>query len=228
MTEKGAVCFTFDDANFQQWIDALPLWEKYNAHASFFVSGEITSEAMAAMKKLRVAGHTVGLHTLSHKDAPAYFAEHGGEAYIENEIMPQLEVCLQNDFPIKHLAYPNNAHDEETDKLLSGYFHHFRAGAGGRMKDGFCIYDPYCVYCDRDDPPAVLRGTGIGEYYATRIEDIDKALEGAAAEKKLVVFFSHGISADASGVSMKTAWLEHCLEKASALGLDIISFDELP
>ena len=228
MSNKGAVCLTFDDAHFQQWIDALPLWERYNAHATFFVAGEITPFAMETMKTLRKAGHTVGLHTLEHKDSAGFFAESGGEAYVAEQIMPQLEVCLKNDFPIEHFAYPNNVRNEETDRQLSKYFRHFRAGIGGVMKNGFCTFDPYCRYYDRENPPAALGGTGIGEYYATKLEDVDAALEGAAAEKKLLIFFSHGISPDAKSVNMKTAWLEHILEKASSLGLDIIGFDELP
>jgi len=32
---------SFDDRNFDDWIDAMPIFEKYGAHATFFVSGEI-------------------------------------------------------------------------------------------------------------------------------------------------------------------------------------------
>ena len=43
--KHGAVCFTFDDAQYRQWIPQIPLFEKYHAKATFFYSGEITKEA---------------------------------------------------------------------------------------------------------------------------------------------------------------------------------------
>ena len=67
--KNGAVCFTFDDAAYDQWIEVLPLWAKYNAHATFFAAGEINQLAVEAMKQLQSAGHTVGLHSLHHADA---------------------------------------------------------------------------------------------------------------------------------------------------------------
>ncbi len=46
------------------------------------------------MKKLQAAGHSLGLHTVHHREAPAFFEKNGGDAYICEEIMPQLERCL--------------------------------------------------------------------------------------------------------------------------------------
>ena len=73
-----------------------------------------------------------------------------------------------------------------------------------------------------------LGGCGIGDYYLSTCDNLDAALERTAAENKLLVFFSHGISADASTINMKTAMLEHLLRKAAALSIQPVSFADLP
>ena len=225
--KNGAVCFTFDDAAYDQWIEVLPLWAKYNAHATFFAAGEINQLAVDAMKQLQSAGHTVGLHSLHHADAVPFFAGKGGEMYIQQEIMPQLEVCRSAGIAINNFAYPNNVRDQNTDQMLSGLFRHFRAGAKGWHVGDKVTSENMALY-DLDALPVVLGGYGIGEYYSTDIEDLENALSVAARANKLIVFFSHGISPDAHGVCMKTCWLERCLAKAASLNMAFYGFDDLP
>ena len=38
----GAVCLTFDDSRYTDWLAQRELFKKYNAHATFFYSGELT------------------------------------------------------------------------------------------------------------------------------------------------------------------------------------------
>ena len=92
----GAVCFTFDDYHGENWLKAAPLFKKYNAHATFFVLGEITQEKADVMKKLRDAGHTVGLHTVHHRDAVPFIHQQGADEYIAKEITPQLDAPAGN------------------------------------------------------------------------------------------------------------------------------------
>ena len=92
---KGAVCFTFDDYHGKNWLKADALFKKYNAHATFFVVGTITPEKLEVMKKLQAAGHSVGLHGVNHRDASRFIARYGEKWYWENEVRPQLDVCLK-------------------------------------------------------------------------------------------------------------------------------------
>ena len=48
--KHGIVFFTFDDRNFDGWLQAIPLFEKYNAHATFMVSGEIDQDTAQKIK----------------------------------------------------------------------------------------------------------------------------------------------------------------------------------
>ena len=68
---KGVLVLSFDDRNFNDWVKAMPLFEKYGAHATFFVCGPIDGEAVRVMKRLSEAGHSVGLHGLRGGDRAA-------------------------------------------------------------------------------------------------------------------------------------------------------------
>lgn len=224
---SGKLCLTFDDGIYTQWIPVLPLLAQHRAHATFFFSGTVDDAMLDAMKTIQSAGHSIGLHTVSHADAIPFIPERGIEAYLAEQILPQLEPCRAAGIRIGSFAYPNNRHSEETDLLLTPYFRRFRAGISPCPAKGYWIADQDQAYLDTENLPISLGGNGIGEYYATTVENLDAALERAAAENKLIVFFSHGISENAQHVHMKTAWLERMLKKANDLGMEIIGFDEL-
>ena len=109
---RGAVCFTFDDYHGENWLKAVPLFRKYEAHATFFIVGEITQEKADVMKKLQEAGHTAGLHSLHHCDAVPFIHERSEEEYFRTEIKPQLDSCARYGLSIRSFAYPNNRRDE--------------------------------------------------------------------------------------------------------------------
>lgn len=226
--QHGIVCFTFDDRNFQGWHDAIPLFEKYNAHATFFVHGPIDDTALSTMRELRAHGHTVGLHSLTHANAPEFIAEHGAEEYLKQEIFPQVDVCNANDFPVQYFGYPNNRRTEETDQLLSPYFNRFRAGLGGLKEVYLPDHEPiYRTLASLSDD-RVMNGVGIGEYYNTDPEQIVNVIRRAAAENKQVTFFSHNIAPGAPHVHMPTEFLELFLAETEVYDIKAVGFEELP
>ena len=85
--DKGAVCFTFDDYAGANWLKADKIFKKYTAHVTFFVVGNLTPQKLEVMKKLQAAGHSVGLHTLGHRDA----VEVDMQSYFDEQILPQLK-----------------------------------------------------------------------------------------------------------------------------------------
>ena len=87
--KHGAVCFTFDDGLYRQWIPQLSLFKRYHATATFFYSGEITKEAAESMLILRKNGHSIGLHILQHLDC----VDIDLQTYFNTQIKPQLEAA---------------------------------------------------------------------------------------------------------------------------------------
>ena len=225
--KHGAVCFTFDDAKYGEWIPQLPLFKRYHATATFFYSGKITKEAAESMLILRKNGHSVGLHALNHRDC----VDIDMQTYFDTQIKPQLEAAEKYGVKgIRYFAYPNNRHSPESDRFLSRYFARFRVGAKVGKPKGFWIADQEIAYIPLEKIPQTksLGGCGIGEYYLSTKENLDAALEKAAKENKLIVFFSHGISPHATGVHMPLELLEHLLKKATELKMSIAGFDQLP
>ena len=220
--QRGAVCFTFDDFHGESWLKAVPLFKKYDAHATFFIVGEITPEKAEVMKKLRDAGHTVGLHTLHHRDAIPFIHEQGEVAYIEAEIRPQLDACRKYGLSIRSFAYPNNRRDDDSDRMLCPYFDHFRAGRGPAKKT---LYYPLKTLPEK----CYLGGTGIGTYYDSDLAVLKEELTHAAETGSVVVYFSHNIGpADQIGrIDTRIDWLEELLAHAKKLNLHIVGFDEL-
>ena len=224
---NGILLLTFDDARYETWLPQTERFERWNARATFFYDKEITPEAAESMKQLRAHGHSVGVHTVSHKDA----VDITPQEYFTSVIRPQLAqaaACGIHD--IEFFAYPNNRHTEEFDAFLSQYFTRFRAGAKIKAPKGFHIADFEEAYLPLDKIPSqkVMGGCGIGPYYDSTQKNLDCALEKAAHENKLITFFSHAVLPEARTVHMSEETLENMLKKAVSLGMVIAGFNELP
>jgi len=66
-TEEKVVAITFDDGPTKNVEIILPLLEKYNAKATFFLIGNDLEQNMDLGQKIVGAGHQVGNHTYSHQ-----------------------------------------------------------------------------------------------------------------------------------------------------------------
>jgi len=225
--KHGIVCFTFDDGRYAEWLAQVELFKRYNAKATFFYNKKITREAAESMRILRQNGHSIGLHTVHHKDCINTDMQY----YFNQEIKPQLDAAekygIRN---IRYFAYPNNRHTPESDRFLAKYFSRFRVGVKVAKPKGYWIADEDDVYISLSEisKTKALGGCGIGPYYNSTRENLEAALTKAAMENKLIVFFSHGIYPNATGVHMSPELLEFLLKKASELQMQIVGFDQLP
>lgn len=61
------VYLTFDDGPSDKTEEILDILDKYNVKASFFVVGREGDQAQEAMRKIVEAGHTLGMHSYTHK-----------------------------------------------------------------------------------------------------------------------------------------------------------------
>jgi peptidoglycan/xylan/chitin deacetylase (PgdA/CDA1 family) len=217
---RGAICFTFDDYFGNEWLKANVLFKKYDAHATFFIVGDITEEKAQVIKKLQALGHTVGLHTKSHRNATELSSNYDMGKYVTEQVLSQLEACKKYGIKVSSFAYPNNRYDENTNKVLFKYFDYLRAGWG---KDKQPIYIPL----DKIQEKMVLPGGGIGKYYKSDINNLKKLLLNAHKKDALIVFFSHNITPQASHVHMPTEMLEELLKYARKLNMNIVGAQEL-
>ena len=236
---KGVLLLSFDDRNFDDWTKALPVFDKYGAHATFFVSGEIDNDVVRRLKTYQHHGHSVGLHGLRHADADTAIAEKGAAKWFEDDIRKQIQTCQVCYVPVFAFAYPNCRHTEESDRTLYPHFERVRGGVKGATP-----YDPEGKL-QKDRKPLVTNDAVffpaaelakrrlvdtiiVGEAYHTDIGEICDCLRRAAKNREVISITSHGISPDAKHINMKTEWLEAILKTAKELDLQVLGFDELP
>ncbi len=236
---KGVILLSFDDRGFDGWTAALPVFDKYRAHATFFVCGPIDKKAIDAMKLLCAKGHTVGLHGLGHRNADKAVADMGEETYWKEEIEPQLNICRMLKMPISSFAYPNCRRTDATDALF--YSKGFRYVRGST---GLAPHDPKGLKqagrrplstCDGAFIPSssivsnrLLRTTILGAFYHTDTNDLVRCIERAHERDEALVLTSHDIAEKPSGIGLPLSWLELILSKSEELGMAVVGYDELP
>ena len=77
---EKVIYLTFDDGPSANTEEILKILDKYNVKATFFITGEDESHRYL-IKKAYDAGHTIGLHTYSHKYSEVYASV---DAYFED------------------------------------------------------------------------------------------------------------------------------------------------
>jgi peptidoglycan/xylan/chitin deacetylase (PgdA/CDA1 family) len=237
---RGVLLLTFDDRNFVGWEAARPIFAKYGAHVTFFVSGDFLPENVRTLKRLASDGHSIGLHGFNHRNADKYVAKFGAERYYKDEILPQTDRARKFYVPYTSFAYPNCRRNDETDALFRGKgFRRVRGGVKGATP-----YDPKgvkqstrkplvennAVFFPVSELPSRFRIDTIivGEAYHTDIEEICACIRRAAERREVICITSHGIAPNAKHIHMKSEWLERILSVAKECGIAALGFDELP
>lgn len=231
------VVLTFDDAFIDAWLAAMPLFEKYGAHATFFISGfdRLSTGQVQGLQRLKAAGHAIGCHGLRHRKATDYVRDHSAEAYLADEITPAVERMVDAGLKPSCFAYPMSGNNAATDAALLKVFRHLRSGAflppgeeGQRLVHLERIFVPVGEVARR----GCLYGTSIDrageEERSGLVAQVREAMERAKARSEVVCFYSHSISAGGPRNHLSPTALEAILEAARSLGLRFYTYDDLP
>lgn len=70
--DNGTVYLTFDDGPSDRTLDILEILDRYDIKATFFFSGGNGEKEQDIMKRAAEAGHTVGVHSISHDYEKVY------------------------------------------------------------------------------------------------------------------------------------------------------------
>ena len=217
---QGVLLLTFDDRHWTKWEAALPIFAKYNAHVTFFPYGTLDATALASLKRLQDAGHTVGIHTAHHKNAAPFFAKKGGEAYWSEEVLPQKKALESAGIRAETFAYPCSDRTVETDRFLLGKgLVRLRSGKGGDLNVAF----PAKELATR----RMVEGLGVGAHYKTDIEKVCALVRRLAKEDLALVIYSHDVAPEPSKIGIRTEWLEKILVTAEESGVAVRGFGEL-
>jgi len=120
-TPQAGICLSFDDADVDAWYLLRDLLARYRAHVSFFVTRytQLTDDRRAKLHVLYDDGNSIEAHGVNHVSAPKYIAEHGLQAYLDNEVQPSIDVLRADGFDPIAYAHPYGAHTRELDDALA-------------------------------------------------------------------------------------------------------------
>lgn len=127
--DSGGLAFAFDDHDIDGWHALRPLFMRYHARITFFISAYDTfdDQAKHELRDLVADGHDIEYHTTHHWDAKDYANSHGVDAYFADEIAPDLAMMRADGFDMPVFAYPFGAHTSGTDDMLLRQFRMLRA-----------------------------------------------------------------------------------------------------
>ncbi|KLU04778.1 cell surface protein [Rhodopirellula islandica] len=228
---EGGIVLTFDDRNFDGWMQALPLLDEFGAKATFFISGKIDAVAIDAIQKLQAYGHAIGSHSVNHLKAVEYFEENSAETFMRREITPQLSEFQAANVTAVSFAYPMSRNNAATDEALSKVFRHLRTGKSIAANERLCEQDAFFVPAAKIGDHGCLHGKGI-DFAPTRpdrtYEQIDGAFDRAAKNNEIIVLYAHRIAESGNGNFITPEALTRILQSAQQRGLRFYTFNDLP
>ena len=115
------LALSFDDSGVTYWMDAQPLFQRYGARVTFFISryAAMSDDHHALVRRLADAGHDIAAHSVRHLRAPSYVEDHGLRAYLADEALPSIEVLRDAGYPVTAYAYPFGARTDELDRAIA-------------------------------------------------------------------------------------------------------------
>jgi peptidoglycan/xylan/chitin deacetylase (PgdA/CDA1 family) len=111
---------SFDDAWVDEWWHGRSLFDQYGAKLTFFIAyyPRFTGAEKAELHDLAADGHDIEAHTITHARAPAYVEAKGLRAYLDDEVIPSIDLLRDDGYAVTTFAYPFGARTGETDHAI--------------------------------------------------------------------------------------------------------------
>ncbi len=230
---KAGVLLSFDDSiNIELWVKQIPLFDQYNAKATFFIEkpDQLNAAQKQGLRQLEKAGHEIGCHGYRHIKALDSIAKHGRDRYLKTEIVPAVAKLKALGFPPVSFAYPMSNNDKESDALIQNYFRHARTGARPDRGKTLAESDAFFTPAGQTAGKFSLPGRSIDRSNDERLQkEIFPALERARRNGEIIVFYAHAITSDTSRKNhIRPEMLGLILAKIKELDLVFYSMRDLP
>ena len=117
---QAGIALSFDDTEIDDWWAWQEIFDRHHARATYFVTEYymFTDEGRTRLHALYDAGHAIEAHGVHHERAETYIAEHGLQAYLDDEVQPSIDVLRADGFAPVAYAHPNGSHTPELDEAL--------------------------------------------------------------------------------------------------------------
>jgi peptidoglycan/xylan/chitin deacetylase (PgdA/CDA1 family) len=132
-TPHPAIAFAFDDNAIDQWMTVRDILDAHHARVTFFVSrwNQQPQVAIDELAQLAADGHDLEPHSVNHLVAADYVAAHGLDAYMNDEVLPSLQIMIDAGYHPTTFAYPFGVHDDAIDRAVLQYVPRVRTTPGG-------------------------------------------------------------------------------------------------
>lgn len=129
---RAGVVFAFDDDGVDSWTSVRPMLARHGVRATLFVSNfaGLDGKHRAALHRLEEDGHEIESHTVHHVEAAVFAAEHGAQAWLDEEVLPEIEMLRADGYAPESFAYPYGSRTAETDAVLAPYVRWIRTTPG--------------------------------------------------------------------------------------------------
>ena len=129
---QAGVVFAFDDNSVDSWMSVRSLLQRHGVRATLFISNfhELDAKQKAALHVLENDGHDIESHTVHHVEAAEYAALHGARAWLDDEVLPEIEMLRADGFAPESFAYPYGSRTPETDAVVSPHVRWIRTTPG--------------------------------------------------------------------------------------------------
>lgn len=183
---QPGVVITFDDDYVNEWFETNAILQEYDWKATFFVTRfhQLSLEKIQKLIDLKNEGHEIGGHGLNHLNAPNFISSYSENQYLNDEILPMINLMSASELNPTSFAYPYGARNSISDNLLFNNFEIIRGTTYGNSA-------PSSHNCFFNGTRLVF-GLGIDKNYSHfSIPYFLNLLEYAKNNNKVVVFYAH-------------------------------------
>jgi peptidoglycan/xylan/chitin deacetylase (PgdA/CDA1 family) len=221
ISSHAGVALNFDDNNVDAWYAIRGILQSKNAHATFNVAfyDALTTDQKNELKLLQADGNEIAYHGLHHVDAHEYVNLFGVDGYLNDEIIPGLNLMKADGFNPVTFALPFGSEDDRLTQPLQAYFSHVR-NITSEDHPNYYQYGSNQLY---------VSSIGIDDTtYGVTTTDIHNLIDEAKNEDKIVVFYSHKpVASNPQAYETSYARLEDILDYVSSNNLKTFTMSEL-
>jgi hypothetical protein len=141
----AGVALMYDDAWVSEWVKSMDLIAKYDAKVTLYVAyyDRLQPDERDELHQLAAAGFDIEAHSVNHIRGAEYVENNGLDAYLDDEVVPSIDVLNADGYDVVSYAYPFGMRTDEIDRaiLATGKVQTLRALAEtNRLREATCPY----------------------------------------------------------------------------------------